>query len=157
MEAKGKKWLRILSAGVVIGLIAAVLGFVCWRLSSTSPSGEPAWIVPQAAAPGRAWTIWSTAIETTTAQTVTKEVGQYSTAQVWLTVDISGTIQGITPTVRMSPDKANWYELHSFGNITADQALTYTTLTDIGAYLQVHFAISNTVAVTPSCWMVVKD
>ena len=145
-----KIWRALFPVGLVLLLTALVL-VACGRAAPA----EPVEVAPQALAAGRIFRMRSTVITTTDVQSTTANVGQYGSAQIWMTVDISSP-QTITPSLRMSDNASDWIEIYSWGPIGADWSKTVTTFTDIGAYLNVRFEMSNTEQVTPTCNIVAK-
>ena len=151
------------NTGVLI-LILVILAFCLVQASCQStpaPAPTPDNTVRAGTVQGRHTAIykaWSTTIATTTEQTADFDVGNYATAQVWLSADVDAANNAaFTMTVGFSPDATNYLTNFSSGTILADKTVTYTALSDIGKYVRFSLTMSNTSGVTPTIYLLLKD
>jgi hypothetical protein len=136
-----------------------VIFFVAACQAPSVPAPVPVVSGVRAAGQGHSATTlsaFSGAVATTTQQTFSAVSGEYASAQVWYQIPMDPVV-GITLTVWLSPDNANWAQATVIGPFTATQALTYTLLSDVGRYIKATLDVSATTAVTPTVWLVLKD
>ncbi len=143
--------------GIQCILILAMLTFLV--MACQQPTSAPVMGGTRSVGQGHSattLTAFSGAVATTTQQTFSAVSAEYATAQVWYQATVAATA-GVTLTIWMSPDNTNWAQAKVLGPFTADQALTYTLLSDVGRYIKATLNTSSTVAVTPTVWLVLKD
>jgi hypothetical protein len=105
---------------------------------------------------------WDDTILTSGTMSKTWDVSGFETAQVWVSPTVLGA-QGVTLTICMNPDEdlgfqdVHWREIYTFGLYTGSIGLTYTTLSDVGKFLNLRIQTSDTTPVTPLVWLVLKE